>query len=97
MQNKLNKIIYIKDKKNNINPWSITKETPSTYHIESNSDRRYFTKLYKHECYLQDGELYCSRIINGTSESKDYAFAPFYSYNLEEDSTKPSDYVWAES
>lgn len=93
----INKLIYVKDKNNNINPWIVISETPTTYKIESKRDRRYFTTIYKHECYEQNGELYCSRIINGTSESSDYAYAPFYSFDLEEESTRKSDFNWTES
>lgn len=92
-----NTIINIKDKKNNINPWLITRENANTYQIESKRDRRFFTSIYKNECFMQDGELHCSRIINGTSESKSYAFAPFYSFDLEEESTRESDFNWTES
>ena len=46
---------------------------------------------------MQDNQIYCSRILTSTSESSDYAFAPFYSFDLEEESTKRSDFNWAES
>jgi len=93
LKNKLNNIIYNKDKENNINPWLITRENETTYKIESKRDRRYFTNIYKKDCYIQDGQLYFSQYpLNAVSESHDYAFAPFYSYDLEEDSTKKSDF-----
>ena len=92
-----NTIINIKDKKNNINPWLITRENANTYQIESKRDRRYFTTIYKKDCYMQDNQIYCSRILTATSESSDYAFAPFYSFDLEEESTRKSDFNWTES
>lgn len=102
-QNKLNSqnnqttIINIKDRNSTINPWLITSETPTTYKIESKRDRRYFTTIYKKDCYMQDNQIYCSRILTATSESSDYAFAPFYSFDLEEESTRKSDFNWTES
>jgi len=93
----INKLINIKDHNNTINPWLITSETPTTYHIESQRDRRYFTIIYKKDCYMQDNQIYCSRILTATSESSDYAFAPFYSFDLEEESTRKSDFNWTES
>ncbi|HOM66417.1 MAG TPA: hypothetical protein PK591_11450 [Ignavibacteriales bacterium] len=93
----INKLIYVKDKNNNINPWIVTSETPTTYKIESKCDRRYFTSIYKKDCYIQGNQLYCSRILTATSESSDYAYAPFYSFDLEEESTRKSDFNWTES
>ena len=63
-QEKIKKIIKVKDRDGNFNNWIIYGETKDSYKICAECDKRFITEIYKCAIDYINGDLYSGEIKN---------------------------------